>query len=88
MLGSTFGERKAAPTYASVVSVPTGNQHVPPHVWTDKSNLATRQDEGEDAELCALCCHKRSTVTVCGECKEHDCSECIDTHTYGNNVMC
>ena len=29
----------------------------------------------------------RSTVAVCGECKEHYCTECIDTHTCGTNVM-
>ena len=43
--------------------------HVLPHVWTDKSNSATTQDEVEDeAHVCALCCQKRSTITVCGEC--------------------
>ena len=31
--------------------------------------------------MCVLCCHKRSTITVCGECKEHYCRQCIDTHT-------
>ena len=32
-------------------------EHVPPHVWTDKSNSATTQDEAEDeAEVCVLCC--------------------------------
>ena len=31
--------------------------HVLPHVWTDKSNPAATQDEGEDeADVCALCC--------------------------------
>ena len=30
------------------------------------------QDEAEDeAEVCVLCCQKRSTVAVCDECKEH-----------------
>ena len=44
--------------------------HVPPHVWTDKSNSAATQDEGEDeAEVCAFCCQKRTTITVSGECK-------------------
>ena len=63
--------------------------HVLPHVWMDKSNSAATEDEGEDeVEVCALCCHKRSTVTVCAECKEHPCFECIDTHTRGNNIMC
>ena len=63
--------------------------HVLPHVWTGKSNAATIEDEGEDeVEMCALCCHKRSTVTVCGECKEHYCCECIDTHTCGNDIIC
>ena len=39
--------------------------HVLPHVWTDKSNSADTQDEGEDAaEVCSLCCHKHSTITV------------------------
>ena len=64
-------------------------EHVPPHVWTDQGNLAAVQDEAEDeAEVCVLCCQKRSTVTVCDECKEHYCTECIDTHTCGSNVVC
>ena len=29
----------------------------------------------------------RSTVADGGECKEHYCTECIDTHTCGTNVM-
>ena len=46
------------------------------------------QDEAEDeAEVCVLCCQKRSTVAVCDECKEHYCTECIDTHTCGTNVV-
>ena len=62
--------------------------HVPPHVWTDKSNSAATEDEGEDeVEVCALCCHKCSTITVCGECEEHYCHECIGTHTFGNNMI-
>ena len=28
-----------------------------------------------------------STVAVGDECKEHYCTECIDTHTCGTNVM-
>ena len=45
------------------------------------------QDEAEDeAEVCVLCCQKRSTVAVCDEFKEHYCTECIDTHTCGTNV--
>ena len=48
------------------------------------SNLATTQDEAEDeAEVFVLCCQKRSTITVCGECEEHYCAECIDTHACG-----
>ena len=36
------------------------------------------QDEAEDeAEVCVLCCQKRSTVAVCDECKEHYCTEFI-----------
>ena len=63
--------------------------HVAPHVWTNESNSATTEDEGHDeVEVCELCCHKRSTVTVCGECKEHYCCECNDTHTCGNNIIC
>ena len=63
--------------------------HVPPHVWIIKSNSATMQDEAEDeAEVCVLCCWKPSTITVCGECEEHYCAECIDTHTCGTNVVC
>ena len=47
------------------------------------------QDEAEDeADVCVLCCQKRSTVAVCDECKEHYCTECIDTHTCGTNVVC
>ena len=47
------------------------------------------QDEAQDAaEVCVLCCQKRSTVAVCDECKEHYCTECIDTHTFGTNVVC
>ena len=66
-------------------------EHVPPHVWTNQSNWATTQDEAEDEEeVGVLCCHKRSTVTVCDECKEHYyyCTKCIDTHTFGTNVVC
>ena len=64
-------------------------EHVPPHVWTDQSNSAATQDEAEDkAEVCVLCCQKRSTVAVCTECKEHYCIECIDTHNCGTNVVC
>ena len=47
------------------------------------------QDEAEDeAEGCVLCCQKRSTIAVYDECKEHYCTECIDTHTCGTNVVC
>ena len=51
---------------------------------------ATRppQDEAEDeVEVCVLCCHKRSTITVCGECGEYFAA-CIDTHTCGTHVVC
>ena len=49
-----------------------------PHVWTDKSNSAASQDEGEDeAEVCALCCQKRPTITVCGECHGHECIDVL-----------
>ena len=72
------------------VTPPYGRwEHGPPHVWTDKSNSATTQDEAEEeAEVCVLCCQKRSTITICGECEEHYCAECIDTHTCGTNVVC
>ena len=30
---------------------------------------------------------ERSTAAVCDECTEHYCTECIDTHTCGTNVM-
>ena len=64
-------------------------EHVLPHIWTDQSNSATAQDEAEDeAQVCVLCCQKRSTATVCDECKEHYCLECIDTHTCGTNDAC
>ena len=43
--------------------------HVPPHVWTHKSNSTAKQDEGEhEVDVFVLCCQKRSTITVCGEC--------------------
>ena len=37
--------------------------------------------------VCVLCCQKRSTITVCGECQEHYCEECIDAHTCGEQVV-
>ena len=69
------------------------SDHVLPDVWMDESNSAAAEVEGEDegedeVEVCALCCHKCSTVTVCDEYKEHYCCECIDTRTCGNNVIC
>ena len=64
-------------------------EHVPPHAWKDQSNSAATQDEAKiEAEVCVLCCQRRSTVAVCDECKEHYCNECIDTHTCGTNVVC
>ena len=39
-------------------------------------------------EVCALCCWKCFAITVCGECKEHYCAKCIDTHTCGDNTVC
>ena len=64
-------------------------EHVPPHVWIDQSNSAATQDEAADeAEVCVLCYRKRSTDTVCDGCKEHYCTECIDTHTCGSNGVC
>ena len=63
--------------------------NIPPHVWTDQSNSAAMQDEAQDeAAVCVLCCQKRSTITVCDECKVHYCADCIDTHTCGTNVVC
>ena len=45
--------------------------HVPPHVWIDKSNSAATKDEGEDEAdvcvCCVLCFQARSTITFCGE---------------------
>ena len=35
-----------------------------------------------------MCCQKRSAITVCGECKEHYCVECIDAHTCGYHTVC
>ena len=58
-------------------------------MFTDQSNSAATKDEAEDeAKVCVLCCPKRSTVTLCDECKEHCCTECIDIHTCGSNVVC
>ena len=77
-----FGGKSATPPYGPW-------EHVLPHVWIDQSNSAATQDEAEDeAEVCVFCCRKRSTVTVCDDCKEHYCTECIDTHTCGINVVC
>ena len=62
--------------------------HIPPHVWTHKSNSDAMQDEGEDeADVCELCCQKRSTVTICGECCEHYYDKCIDAHTFGEQLV-
>ena len=62
--------------------------YVPPHISTDKCNSAAVQDQGEDeVEVCALCCQKRSTITVSGQCKEHYCAECMDTHTCGDKTV-
>ena len=61
------------------------------HGWYMSSCLlgCGTQDEAEDeAEVCVLCCQKRSTIAVYDECKEHYCTECIDTHTCGTNVVC
>ena len=53
-----------------------------------KSNSATTQDEGEDeANVCVLCCHKRSTITVCAECQEHYYEKCIDPHLWGTSCL-
>ena len=59
--------------------------------WADKLDLFNHcphfpffmtQDEAEsEAEVCVFCCQKRSTITVCGECEEHYCAECIDIYT-------
>ena len=35
-------------------------EHVPPHVWTNKSNSATTQDEAEDEAKVCVCCVARS----------------------------
>ena len=35
---------------------------------------------------CVLCVVK--SPTVCGECKEHHCADCIDAHTCGANTVC
>ena len=89
-LGSDGVQKIGEVLDAQVCHPPYGPwEHVPRHVWTDQSNLATTQDEAEDeAEVCVLCCQKRSTVTVCDECKEHYRTECIDTHTCGSNLVC
>ena len=62
---------------------------VPLDVCTDQSNSGATQDEAEDeAAMCVLFCKKRSSIAVFDECKEHCCSECIDTHTCGTGVAC
>ena len=37
---------------------------------------------------CALCCQKRSTITICGECKVHYRAQCIDACTCGAKTVC
>ena len=64
-------------------------EHVLPHVWTDQSYSAATQDEAEDeAEVCVCCVVRSAPLAVWDECKEHYCTECIDTHTCGSNVVC
>ena len=52
------------------------------------TKAATQDDAEDEAEVCVLCCQKRSTFPVCDECKEHYCIKCIDTRTCGTNVVC
>ena len=35
-----------------------------------------------------LCCQKRTTITICGECRHHFYAESIDTQTCGDNAIC
>ena len=41
--------------------------------------------DNDDEDVGALCCHKRTT-TICGQCNERYCAECIDLHTCGDEV--
>ena len=74
------------------------NHVVKEMLWADRLDLFNHcphfpffmtNDEAEDeAEVCVLCCQKRSTIKVCGEYEKHYCAECIDTHTCGTNYVC
>ena len=37
-------------------------------------------EKKEDDDVCALCCHKRTT-TICGQCVEKHCVDCLDPHS-------
>ena len=39
----------------------------------------TQHEAEDEADVCVLCCQKRSTVAVCDECKEHYCTELTPT---------
>ena len=57
--------------------------------WIDKTNSGSKQDEGKDeGDVYVLCCHTRSTITICGEYAAHYCGECIDAHFCGEQVVC
>ena len=62
--------------------------HVSPHVWTDvdDSDCPTTNVDNDVADVCVLCGHRCKT-TVCGDCKEHYCDECLDPHTCGSHTV-
>ena len=71
------------------VTPPYGRwDHVPPPVWSNANDSAATKDAGQnEAEVCALCCHSRSTIAVCSLCNEHYCHERIDPHICGDNTV-
>ena len=87
---SSWGDGLTRFSVAPQVGVKDSHTYGPwDHVPPDKSKSTATQDEGKDeVEVCALCGHKHSTITVCGDCKEHYCTECINTHICGDNTIC
>ena len=63
--------------------------HVPPHVWktADASNSAATQDDGADGVDIWKLCSQKHTTTLCGECNENYCAECIDRHICGEKLF-
>ena len=61
--------------------------HVPPHVWADVQEEIHVDDDGDDGEVCALCCMKKSSLSKCDASHLHHCGDCLSTHTCGDELM-